>query len=307
MADRDFDGWAHFRQLDEMSSGERNLILDRDLGLKEQFLEWRQLKERRAEQTIPITDYLSADDFKKVHAAISAANFAGRTLTSFLTINWRLLGSDEVKAAQQFKALRSRIQWWMRDRKVPWLGVYVWENPVGGLNSHLLFHLPVELLGPDKRTKGYDRRERGFRPWLDQAMLDLIELPELPKGAYLLQWRDANAFPGQWVWFRYMMKGLDPDAWVRDADRRLVRLWELAGLELEKQGRVSGKRAGTTRNLGFRRLRQAGYQPPLGRGVWHAEQLYGDYAFQVGRGRRKVNAEEEPSRIVDAIIALQTV
>lgn len=112
-----------------MGSADRREILQRDVGLEELYRDWEQiyrarLKDRLRRQEISArqpskltTGYLSADDFKKFHAAVSAANFSGSCLNAFLTINWHLLGS-EVDGYELFKELRSRIRWWLHDHQV---------------------------------------------------------------------------------------------------------------------------------------------------------------------------------------------
>src|SRR4051812_10334363 len=131
--DREFNPDEYFRELFEMGSAARREILQRDLSLEELYRDWEvvyraRLEDRLRRQEIraqqpskPTTDYLSADDFKKLHAAVSAANFAGACLNAFLTINWQILGLEKDEY-EFFKELRSRIRWWLRDHEVRWYG-----------------------------------------------------------------------------------------------------------------------------------------------------------------------------------------
>ncbi|MGO4527000.1 hypothetical protein AB4097_19335 [Microvirga sp. 2MCAF35] len=292
------DSYLDFlKELAEMSRAEREPILCRDMSLKEEFEEWlpgfRATQQRlansqttRSIQPLADRDFLTAEDFKKLYTAIVNANFDGISLTNLLSINWNMLGCDRKSASNHFSALRSRTQWWMRDNQLGWHGIYVWENPSDILNCHLLFHLPPTRRGPDKRRKGYDKRERGFRPWLERTICDLLDVPTLPNGSVDLQCRNEEALDAQWHWFRYMMKGLDPDAWVRDGEGRLVRLADKAEIELKPQGRIIGKRAGATQSLNTKEVEHWQYKTNRPTSLFATDQLYGDSAWYAGRSIR---------------------
>jgi hypothetical protein len=228
---------------------------------------------------VRVSKSLSVSDFRTLYTSTATANLAGWVLNTFATVAWRVDAQcSESFAAQCHDLLLGLMRAWFRDQRKKWPGLpfaAIWVKEVGrtlGLHSHFLVHVPHELR--------FD-----FRRWLERAAHRLVEAPNL--NPFLLQEgrRLVHVSPNfdadtheQWNVFRYMMKGLDPDAllMLRHDEthiKHLVR--EFGGVPVSSQGTVIGKRAGNTHDIGPAALRRMSRQfaiPP----IWPESSLQGD-------------------------------
>jgi hypothetical protein len=207
---------------------------------------------------------ITPDEFRRAFTAVATANLMGWVLNSFVTVSWRLGGiSTDALAADCHDGLLGLMRCWFRDRRrgtaCPRFAA-IWVKEVGrtlGMHSHLLVHVPHTL-----------RFE--FRTWLVRAVHKIVEAPDIlsspeRQGGRLVH-VSANfdrETRDQWNVFRYLMKGLDPEAVLMfTTDRAHVRhlAREFGGIDSRPQGVIFGKRVGNSTDIGPSALRRLSCQ-----------------------------------------------
>lgn len=232
----------------------------------------RRLRRQRAPRSECGSDYLTADDFRRLYLALSRGNLMGLGFNTFATIAWATVGvvaDAAVSAAMQSLQVRLR-EWASRKRLGPgskgiplaWVWVHERGPVAGALHSHLLLSVTerrraelgrviyrhVERISGTALVTGLDTAEGS------SDTLHITAPRNRGKGAPAFE-KDVIEF--QWRRLRYMAKGIDPKAFVLHRGERVpVSAW--AGLEqLEPQGEIVGKRCGYS-------------SFSLGTGVWSA-------------------------------------
>lgn len=160
----------------------------------------------------------------------NAAEFAyltDRPLNRSIAINLTNAGIDDPHSFLTLFLMRAGD--WLRDHDADLCYVYVIENK-GGLNVHILIHVPPQL------HSGFAHHQRG---WLKQAgckavkagviKTRILPAPKHGEGKYLVELENA---------LFYFSKG---------ADERICRM---LGIRRTPQGIVQGKRAGTSESIG---------------------------------------------------------
>jgi len=201
----------------------------------------------------PVSDVITADEFLRMYKAVATANMQGFVLNTFLTVSWEI---GNVKDAGFIESLHERyfasMRTWADDRakaggldSVPFGAI--WVKEVGhrlGLHSHFLIHIPAPLFV-------------NFRYWSAKAARRLLELPapdprQPPSKLRLTHCSWLGDDVGQqWNVFKYLMKALDADVSVLlDYDHRRFLLKEWADIKPSPQGRISGRRTGSSHSLG---------------------------------------------------------
>ena len=186
--------------------------------------------------------YLTFDDLQKGYRALALANCRGRVMTTRVDITWSTLGilTDAAVAAGQV-AFLDRIRRWLT-RHVGGAD-YLWVLERGrtrGLHSHILVYVP-EGLGDAFRASA----ERNLTAITGKALL------HTPESRTMLIQPRLPDITAQWLRFRYMMKGLDPQVGWPDsaAPAGYYSCAERAGINPEPCGLVDGKRIGVSRCL----------------------------------------------------------
>lgn len=178
--------------------------------------------------------------------------------------------SDHDDASRRVWSLFHRLQKWKRRRKAEAFYVFVHENsPERGLHTHILLHS-----GDDWPA---------LKVWLPEAIGCLWGAP-LPPAALCIKRRRqaelAHRVLLQWIWIRYLLKGIWPGLLLRSNDGQLRPVHEILGLRPRNGGLVlCRKRAGVSSNIGRKARKEAGYVSPLQKG--DDASLYSGDEFQV--------------------------
>jgi hypothetical protein len=169
---------------------------------------------------------------------VEAADFAychlGKPLNKFISVNWYLAGIDR-SVQRALGILLKRVCDWFRHRHVPALYLYVIENPSsGGANVHILIHVPWEHCAAFNHQRYAWLKEAGAQRATREKVIKIDTDGERREyqvvGHYLRNLEDI---------LKYLLKGTDGPT------RTL--------LELEDnphQGRIAGKRCGTSEAIG---------------------------------------------------------
>jgi len=180
--------------------------------------------------------------------ATSFAEWCDFPLNRFVSID---LSGLEMRPQKFISSFLKRVGDWLRMNASPVAYVWVLENPPRGhINCHILIHVPESLMRRfrlrqrhwcectgAKWNKSFIRSQKvGIKPGTRDRKLSLGERLEHTEYALC-----------------YMLKG---------ADREIC---ELLRIEWHAQGRILGKRNGTSQSIGRKARQQAGYSPPLSR------------------------------------------
>jgi hypothetical protein len=175
--------------------------------------------------------------------AVAFAKSICLPLVAHLTIHWGLTDVGDDPDGTLFAKLREGLDKWLQRRGIAFNGAWSRERQSGGVSDvvhcHLLFHLPVAYRAGSRLREveaAITRlvKRHGNDYWADQVIkLVIHDEPPYPDGKYLI-------------------KGGGPKIWkkfgVRKEHRRL-------------QGPISGKRCGTTQNIGPAARRGAAGRP----------------------------------------------
>lgn len=211
--------------------------------------------EVRKSRTHSQSRVLSPRDFQRLYKAVAVANLEGLVLNTFVTISWTLAGlsaPSSVRGAQA--AFQERLTSWFQYRRdldasyPPYAGV--WVKEVGrtmGLHTHYLLHVPHRDRAIFARwvrrsvSKATDADPGAARTTARGRALYATHVADLKD-----DWRQ------QWDVFRYMSKGLDPDALasVFSASQQRMLAAEYTGLSLlSDEGVIEGQRCGRSRAI----------------------------------------------------------
>lgn len=161
------------------------------------------------EQLQPQSKFIRRMQFVRAHQALSFANYMGAIINVQLTIAWDKMGyrhGQEVDGV--YRLLMQSLRKFMRRCGVPNYSYMVFErSETFGLHSHGGIHVPVHVYPQFRRLldRYIERLDRvGFKRRLHVRRRRETAVP--------------RAIEEQWRWFRYCMKGVDPNfsAYERD-------------------------------------------------------------------------------------------
>lgn len=153
--------------------------------------------------------FIARSELCTAHQAVTFANYRGCILNVQVTIAWDRMGhryGQEVDAA--YRLLMQAQRKFMRRHGVPNHNYTVFErSETFGLHSHSGIHVPVAVYPQFKRWLGrrIKRLDRvGFQRRLHVRRRRETAVP--------------RAIEEQWRWFRYCMKGIDPEMTAHERD-----------------------------------------------------------------------------------------
>jgi hypothetical protein len=176
---------------------------------------------------------------KQTAEIVAAAQFAARVglpLNRHLTIHWETAGVPDCRAAAATAAFLALARDWLRKRGAPFAWVWVRENGDGkGSHVHILLRCPPELA---RAFAGMQRR------WLrrvtgNPSRARIIRTARIGGTLTAAQTAPAVYAENLAAVVAYLLKGASPAA-----------ARELGLQRLEAGGRIIGKRAATSLNIG---------------------------------------------------------
>lgn len=193
------------------------------------------------------SDSITLDAAENLIAAAGHAERIGLPFTRFITIHWQAAGIVDSDAAEATAAFIKLASDWLRTRGHKTGSLWVRENPEGkGSHVHIAIHVPAgETLGRMQRRwlrriigklRNYKKGSPDGRWRYRKGVIKTEPIGRSTRAAfsdpdgYRLNLENVLA---------YVLKGASPDA---AAELRLKRL--------EPQGRIIGKRTGTSQNIG---------------------------------------------------------
>lgn len=218
-------------------------------------------KEAAAEPAAAST-FISYQLFAQVYAAAAFAEDQLMVLDSHVVINWGLMGLSEPADVQAaFSRFLKCLRDWLSQRRLPIAYIFSHESSArAGLHTHLAVHIrPWSPLGVDE---GQDVRPE-FRRWVRAWARRDADRPT-PRAVRVRG--TAKETPWlHWLFFHYLMKGVDPDEVVRwprgSPDGHRILLGDLVAIGPRDPGHVPLKpQAGWSQTLGPER-RARGVHP----------------------------------------------
>lgn len=162
---------------------------------------------------------------REIRQAWEFAEWLDRQLTACIDINWTRTSAGDDHDGHLLRAVLKDLRGWLAGRRLDLYAIWFRENPERkGPNSHVMLHLPEGQLLRDLKHYGSALLPHGCQDCDGRAVY--IH----PAGST----RHARASR-----FLYLSKGVRPG-----------RIAESLGIRPQGQGRVFGKRCGTTENLG---------------------------------------------------------
>lgn len=183
-----------------------------------------------------VSNHINRHPAVNIHHATRMAKRQGTPLNWAVTINFGVAGIDPAVASQLFqRLLAQRFAPWLRrsasnDNNLPPTYVWTLEAPNGPVNGHWLLHLPDRLFG---------QFERRLSRWFE----GLSGQPIPPRALHFQPIYNPTGM--RW----YALKGINP-VWAKHL-----------GVMHVPQGTITGKRSGSSRNLGPLARARAGYRP----------------------------------------------
>jgi hypothetical protein len=194
---------------------------------------------------------------------------------------------DHDKAAELMSLLFHRMRKWFHRRQQDALYIYVHENsPRHGFHTHVLLHVPGDLWGD-------------FKAWFKGAVECLWGCP-LPDKMLNVGHRRQRDFSHQvmlqWIWVRYLLKGIWPGLGLVSVDNGEVRpVHEVLRLRPRPGGLVlCRKRSGVSSNIGHRARDKAGYLSLFALG--QDDRLFSGDEFQARADCQRREAAEAAAR-----------
>ena len=182
------------------------------------------------------SDFLTLNQALEIIAAAQFAVWTGLPLNRHLTIHWEAAGIPDCLAARATAAFLTLARDWLRKRGTRFAWAWVRENgDVKGSHVHILLHCP-----PDAARAFSGMQRRWLRRITNKPYRARI-IRTARVGGTLTAWRTAPATYAENLGavVGYVLKGASPKA---------ARTLGLA--RLEPAGRIIGKRAATSQNIG---------------------------------------------------------
>ncbi|MFD1330742.1 hypothetical protein ACFQ4O_01885 [Methylopila musalis] len=190
----------------------------------------------------------------ELYDALRFANYSGFVFNVEVTINWQKAGlKHPSQIDRSFQKLTDRYRKYASQRKIPILYYAVFENGrYMGYHSHMSFHVP-------------DCRHGEFSKWLEQTLKEGFDGISLTK-FYKPKFNRNNNVLGQWLWFQYCMKGVNPrlqkGEFPREDGKNTVHELMMMRFGPIPAGVVEIDRVRVSRSLRAKAQRAAGYVVP---------------------------------------------
>ena len=174
-----------------------------------------------------------------------------------------------------------RLRKWFKRKKLEAFYVYVHENsPRNGFHTHILLHVDSAVID-------------SFKVWLPRAVALLYGSPLPNKMLHIVYRRQRNfshQVTLQWIWVRYLLKGILPGLEVEDVETGTMKSVQKALRIRPRPGGIvlCRKRVGVSSNIGKKASRKAGYKSMFLRG--YDDRLYSGEEFKE-RAERLVQME----------------
>lgn len=209
----------------------------------------------------PHHHFVTGPQAENIMSAVSYLNAAhGLLLDTHIVIAHECVGiKDHEAAARLVWLLFHRLQKWFRRRQMEAFYIYIHENSrERGFHSHILLHA--------------GEAAADLRKWLPGAVARLWGDPlpgEMLHIKHRRQRKLSHRITLQWIWVRYVLKGVWPRLGIVDVDKGVVKpVHELLGLRPRPGGLVlCRKRTGVSSNIGRRARDKAGYASLFSRGL----------------------------------------
>ncbi|GGF74650.1 hypothetical protein GCM10007301_38140 [Azorhizobium oxalatiphilum] len=219
--------------------------------------------------------YITFDQFLRAYHAVQYSNYQGFVLNAHLTMSWKYAGATTAAEAERLntKAM-DRIRKFLHHRGVPFHYFGVFENGVQhGCHFHSGIHVPKRLM--QQFYKCLKNIVHDFGPSDIEGCLVHVGV------------RADDHIVSQWKWFRYCMKGLDPeiprgvfpDGYDGDMNSAL-------GLKKQNTGVVEMDRVRIARALGPQARSLARYTPAVEIIREVPEPDYSDAEYRRGKQKR---------------------
>lgn len=215
-----------------------------------------------------VSTIVKRDDFFNVYEAVNFANYRSYVLNFSMTVDWQRGGyytPDDVDIAfvDFIERFRKFCAYW----KVPAIYYAVFENgPTIGYHSHIHLHFPHS-------------KQKQLVAWM-KASLTGADGEPFPSGFYEYERHKDDHVIGQWLWFRYSMKGLDPSLLKGEKEEFPpgTTFNSIVGVDRKPPGPVLLKRVRLSRVIGAKAQKLAQYTPPymtmLPRDQWYSDREY---------------------------------
>jgi hypothetical protein len=183
---------------------------------------------------------ISGPQFQKLYAATAFAGCLGLTMNVPFVISWGTVGVESdlaVMGAQ--KDVFERLRKWLEKHEAPFALLWVLERgKKHGLHTHGMMHVPRTLCDD-------------FRDFMGEALVRVVGPLIQTKDTKTLwkKCRRKKPLIGQWIWFRYLCKGINIRLGWHGRGRDSRWLVERASLRARDQGRITVKRIGVSRLL----------------------------------------------------------
>ena len=227
--------------------------------------------------------FITPRQLKIAHAAVEIANYHGLLMNVELTITPNAVGlskADEVDAIQRqfFKKFGGMCRRWGISPR--YNVVFEW-----GIRRGYHFHAAIAL-PPDTIGK--------FRRWIKPAVFHLLSDGQPTSGLVFVKVRAKPTLDSQWRWFRYMMKGLDPEA----VNRERRRVADVVGIsKLRSPGLWPFKRVRVSECSSFRAALKMRYRYP-GWNIECADDWQSSYFWDNRKVKVDYEAVPETERVV---------
>ncbi|MER9413177.1 hypothetical protein [Mesorhizobium sp. M0589] len=177
--------------------------------------------------TSKISSYISVNEFFRLYDAVQFANSCGWLMNVELTVAYQASDAQSLKA---FRSFISRYRSWCEHHDVPCAYIYVWERPPNTpLHVHLHLHIP-------------NRAQSKARAWLKLTLGVSTSSPVASIGLDVRQPKDVVS---QWIWFRYINKGIEPHISSKgDETCERYKFARQLGIRGIAQGQILFKRTG---------------------------------------------------------------
>lgn len=253
-------GWRCLNHGVEVQSGGRRRY--HGVAVQCELKDLDRLRPARSERA---SDFLSADDIQRLYVAKTRANIMGRFFNTMLTINWTSLGLADGQVAEVFQGLQTTLRAWATRKRglklnafaVGWLWVHERGPLAGGLHTHMLIAIDPKWRAPLGRlVSDYLLRRTGVQPVRRSDSTSSSSAAALQASSQTIMMvaprnrdgvpaapRDEQSFQARQ--FRYLAKGVKPDAHLRRVDGSSISVVSWAKLDrVQPQGRIVGKRCG---------------------------------------------------------------
>lgn len=222
--------------------------------------------------------HITRDDMFDVYEGIGFANYEGFVFNVELSVNWYRGGNywTGAHADKAFEAFILRYRKFCGHRGIKPRYYAVFENSRRvGLHSHIHLCFP-------------HAQKRALRDWMTNTLV-MSDGRLIPKTDWKLRIRKDLNFVGQWKWFRYLMKGLDPA--LSRIERKICRpgvtLNKLVGVRQRNTGVVGIKRVRVSRSIiGEEERKKAGYELQRSMPYMSESERYGTLEYRRGKAER---------------------